>query len=317
MYTVLVTEAMSDAGMDWLRKQGVKVKYGRGIDTATLIEDIQGCQAVITRLAILNREVLSSTHDLKVIARHGAGVDSVDVEYCKANGITVLRNVGTNSTAVAEHAVALITALAKKLKIREEMYKNNEFVRARKEAKAIELKDKILGLVGFGHIGGIVANICKNGFGMKVIAYDPYISNTHIMEGVTLVSDKAHLFSEADFISVHMPATSETKNSIGKDEFALMKKTAYFINTARGTIVDEEALIEVLRNKRIAGAGLDVTLDEPALMDNPLFSFENVIMTPHCAGSSEEALIKASMACAKGCFAVLNNMPVEEPAVIV
>ena len=123
------------------------------------------------------------------------------------------------------------------------------------------------------------------------------------------------LFSRADFISVHVPATPETKNSIGKAEFDCMKKTAFFINTARGTIVDEGALIEALREGKIAGAGLDVTVDEPTSMDNPLFGFENVIMTPHNAGSTEEALHKASMAAAKGCYAVINGQKVEEPAV--
>ena len=107
-FTLLVTESMSDKGMDWLRSKGVSVRYGRGIDPATLVEDLQGCQAVITRLAVLSRDVLEKAPELKVIARHGAGVDSVDVDYCREHGITVLRNVGTNSVAVAEHAVTLI-----------------------------------------------------------------------------------------------------------------------------------------------------------------------------------------------------------------
>ena len=314
-FTLLVTESMSDKGMDWLRSQGVTVKYGRGIEPATLVEDLQGCQAVITRLAVMDRSVLEKAPDLKVIARHGAGVDSVDVDYCREHGITVLRNVGTNSVAVAEHAVTLIMTLAKKIKIRENLYRADQFDKGRK-VKAIELQGKTLGLVGIGHIGSITAGICKNGLGMRVLAFDPYVKPGTI-PGIELVSTKKELFSQADFISVHVPATPETKNSIGKAEFDCMKPTAFFINTARGTIVDENALIEALRGGKIAGAGLDVTVEEPTSMDNPLFGFENVIMTPHNAGSSEDSLVRASMAAAKGCYAVINGLDVEEPAVVV
>lgn len=134
---------------------------------------------------------------------------------------------------------------------------------------------------------------------------------------IVMEDDKKKLFSDSDFISIHIPLSDATRNLVGKEEFSCMKESACFINTARGGIVDENALIQALEEKRIAGAGLDVTVDEPAGMDNPLFSFENVIMTPHCAGSSEEALVKASMACAKGCFAVLNNQAVPLPAVVV
>lgn len=314
-FTLLVTESMSDKGMDWLRSNGVTVKYGRGIDPATLIEDLQGCQAVITRLAVMDRAVLEKAPELKVIARHGAGVDSVDVDYCREHGITVLRNVGTNSVAVAEHAVTLIMALAKKIKIRENLYRADQFDKGRK-VKAIELQGKTLGLVGIGHIGSITAGICKNGLGMRVLAFDPYVKPGTI-PGIELVSSKQELFSQADFISVHVPATPETKNSIGAAEFACMKPSAFFINTARGTIVDEAALIRALQENRIAGAGLDVTVEEPTSMDNPLFGFENVIMTPHNAGSSEDSLIRASMAAARGCYAVINGLEVEEPAVVV
>lgn len=315
-FTILITESMSDKGMDWLRGKGVTVKYGRGIDPKTLIEDLKGCQAVITRLAVLDKHILENAPDLKVIARHGAGVDSVDVDYCREHGITVLRNVGTNSVAVAEHAVTLIMSLAKKIKVRENLYKNDEFTKGRK-VKAIELNGKTLGLIGIGHIGAIVAGICKNGLGMNILAFDPYVNPDRVPEGITLVKTKKELFSSSDFISVHVPATPETKNSIGKEEFDAMKPTAFFINTARGTIVDEAAMISALKENKIAGAGLDVTVEEPTTMDNPLFTFDNVIMTPHNAGSSEEALEKASMAAAKGCYSVINGMKVEAPAVVV
>lgn len=314
---ILVTEPMSDCGPEWLRQNGYEVVYGRGIDPQTLAEDLQGCQGVITRLAEMNAAVLEKAPELKVIARHGAGVDSVDLDYCQSHGIQVLRNVGTNSVAVAEYAVTLMLACAKSLFQGADMYHNGEFAKARKVLKLTELSGKTLGLIGVGHVGCHVARICGYGFGMRVLAFDPYTKQSGVPDCVTLVTDRDKVFQEADFISLHIPATPETKGSIGAADFDMMKRSAFVINTARGTIVDEQALIDALRNGIIAGAALDVTQMEPAEASNPLFTMDNVIMTPHCAGSSAEAKEKASMAAAKGCHAILTGLPVETPAVLV
>lgn len=314
---ILVTEAMSDDGPRWLREHGYDVRYGKGIAPEELKEELQGCQGVIARLAELSGDVLSCAPELKVIARHGSGVDSVDLEYCREHGITVLRNVGTNSEAVAEYAVTLILACAKELEQSVRLYQNGEFTKARKQIRALELSGKTLGLVGFGNIARIVARICGLGFDMKVVAYDPYADEVGIPGYVTLTKDRDQVFQEADFISIHVPATSETKNSVGMKEFEKMKGSAYLINTSRGTVVNERELIEALEKGVIAGAGLDVTQIEPAEADNPLFAMKNVIMTPHCAGSSVEAKDKASMAAAKGCHAVLCGLAVEPPAFLV
>ena len=314
---ILVTEAMSDCGPEWLRQNGYEVVYGRGTDPQTLTEDLQGCQGVIVRLAEMTSQVLEKAPDLKVIARHGAGVDSVDLDYCRAHGIQVLRNVGTNSCAVAEYAVTLLLACAKSLIQGIDMYQKGEFTKARKVLKPLELSGKTLGLIGMGHVGSIVAQICGAGFGMHVLAFDPYAKQDSLPDYVTLTSERGKVFQQADFISVHVPATPETKGSVGASDFAMMKPSAFLINTARGTIVDEKALIEALKNGVIAGAGLDVTQMEPAENSNPLFAMDNVILTPHCAGSSVEAKEKASLAAAKGCHAVLCGQPVAAPAVLV
>lgn len=314
---ILVTEAMADCGMEWLRQNGYEVRYGRGIDPETLVEDLQGCQGVITRLAEMTAEVLEKAPELRVVARHGAGVDSVDVDYCRAHGIQVLRNVGTNSVAVAEFALTLMLACAKSLIPGRDMYRAGEFSKARKTLEAHELAGKTLGLLGMGHIGRIVAQICGQGFGMRVLAFDPYADAASAPDCVTLVADREQIFRESDFVSIHVPATAETRNSVGAEAFSLMKPTAFLINSARGAVVDEAALIEALQNGVIAGAGLDVTALEPANADNPLFHMEQVILTPHCAGSTAEAKEKASMAAAKGCHAILQGLPVEAPAVLV
>lgn len=314
---ILVTEAMADCGMEWLRQNGYEVRYGRGTTPEALIEDLQGCQGVITRLAEMTAGVLEKAPELRVIARHGAGVDSVDLDYCRAHNIQVLRNVGTNSTAVAEFALTLILACAKSLLPGRDMYRAGEFSKARKTLEAHELAGKTLGLLGMGHIGQIVAQICGLGFGMRVLAFDPYADPASVPGYVTLSTNREEIFREADFVSIHVPATAETRNSVGAEAFSMMKPTAFLINSARGSVIDEAALIEALQNGVIAGAGLDVTVLEPAKADNPLFTMENVILTPHCAGSTTEAKEKASMAAAKGCHAILSGLPVESPAVLV
>ena len=316
MARILVTESMSDLGPQWLREHGYEVRYGRGIDPETLVEDLQGCEGVITRLALFTEDVISRAKDLKVIARHGAGVDSIDVDCCRERGIVVTRNVGTNSRAVAEHAVTMMLMCAKNAEYRDRLYKNGEFDKGRK-AKAYDLDGSTLGLIGMGHIGSIVAHICACGLDMKVLVYDPYAKPESLPEGAELVSDRDRVFREADYLTVHMPLTPETKKSIGAREFEIMKKSAFFINAARGPIVDEAALIQALKEGQIAGAGLDVTEKEPADPDNPLFFMDNVIMSPHVAGSTEGAKDKASMACAKACAAVLEGREVPRPAVVV
>lgn len=307
-YRILVTEPMSESGPDWLRANGYEVKYGRGTDTQTLIEDLQDCDGVIPRLAVMSDEVISQCPRLKVIARHGAGVDTVDLESCKRHGVRVVNTRGSNSLAVAEHAIMLMMTCAKSLNHIQTLYRQGEFKEARKTTKSVELSGKTLGLLGLGNIGRNVARIAVQGFQMKVIAYDPYQNPEQAPEGVQLVQNREDIFMNSDFISIHTGATKETNGSIGEREFAMMKPTACLINTARGSIVQEKALIEALQTGRIAGAGLDATDPEPAdWKTNPLFQMDNVIVTPHCGGSTLESKYRSSLGAAKGCDEILTG----------
>lgn len=306
-YRILVTEPMAEDGPDWLRANGYEVKYGRGTDAGTLIEDLQDCDGVIPRLAVMSDEVISQCPRLKVIARHGAGVDTVDLESCKKHGVRVVNTRGSNSLAVAEHAVMLMLACAKTLNDIQALYGVGKFKEARKTTKSVELGGKTLGLLGLGNIGKNVARIACQGFSMKVLAYDPYQDPKALPEDIRMVQDRDELFREADFISVHMAATAETKGSIGAREFAMMKSTAYFINTARGSIVNEPELVAALRAGEIAGAGLDATDPEPTPPDSPLFQMRNVIMTPHCGGSTLESKRRSSLGAAQGCDEILTG----------
>lgn len=306
-YKILVTEPMAEDGPDWLRANGYEVKYGRGIEPKTLIEDLQDCDGVIPRLAVMSDEVISACPQLKVIARHGAGVDTVDLESCKRHGIRVVNTSGSNSVAVAEHAMMLILACAKALWSLETLYRAGEFKKARKNTKSVEISEKTLGLLGYGHIGENIARMAHDGFHMHVLAYDPYAKKESLPDWLELSADRDEVFRKADFVSVHMASTAETKGSIGKREFSLMKPTAYFINTARGNLVDENALVDALEGGVIAGAGLDATEPEPEKPDSPLFQMDNVILTPHCGGSTLESKKRSSLGAAIGCDEILTG----------
>ena len=183
------------------------------------------------------------------------------------------------------------------------------------QASICELQGKTLGLLGFGKIGSSVARMAALGFGMKVEVYDPYVPRDLKQEGVTILDSREELFRNADFISIHMPALPSTVKSVGAAEFGWMKPTAFLINTARGSIVDEEALIQALEQGEIGGAGLDVSDPEPATPDNRLFKMEQVIMTPHVAASSREALVNMAVGAAQGIDEVLAGKEITWPVV--
>jgi len=313
-YRVLIPEKVANEGIEYLKDLGYDVKMGRGIDKQTLIEDLKDCDAVIIRVAVIDEEVFKSCPRLKVVAKHGAGVDSIDLDAAKKYNRRVVFTPGANTISVAEHTMSLILCCAKKINFMCKEYKNNNY-KIKDTVMASEVSGKVLGLIGLGRIGSTVARMAKYGFGMDVIAYDPFISKDRKFDEVVLVDTREEVFKKADYISVHIPATKETEKSIGKREFQMMKKSAYFINAARGKIVDENALIEALKEKEIAGAGLDVTDPEPAVMSNPLFDMDNVILTPHCAGTTKEAMIRMVLDAAKGIDEVLTGKEPSYPVV--
>jgi D-3-phosphoglycerate dehydrogenase len=308
-YRVLVTEKVSGEGLDFLREKGYFVKIGRGTDKSMLMEDLRDCDALLVRVAVIDREIFENSPKLKVVAKHGVGVDNIDIEAAKKHGCRVVYTPTANSVSVAEQAAALMIACAKKLS-----YKAREYARGNYGVKdthlGSELYGKTLGLIGAGRIAREVARIARNGFRMRVIAYDPFLPAGSLSDLLDLV-DRETVLKESDYISIHMPANKDTIKSFGEKEFSLMKPAACLINTARGKIVDEEALIKALQTGSIGGAGLDVTDPEPALGENPLFAMDHVIMTPHTAGGTVEAMIRMAMDAAKGIDDVLSG---REPA---
>jgi D-3-phosphoglycerate dehydrogenase len=226
--------------------------------------------------------------NLLAVCSLGAGYDVIEVDACTKAGILVCNQAGANKEAVAEHALGLMLALSKKVM---------ETDRAvRKESKierfryvGTELLGKTIGMIGLGNIGSRVAEICRSAFRMTVLAYDPYLSKEKVAARNAEKVELKELLQRADYVTLHCPRTEETFGMIGYDELSLMKPTAFFINTSRGGTYKEGDLARALAERKIAGAGIDVFLEEPPPTDHPLMAFDNVILTPHNAGSTREA----------------------------
>jgi len=252
-----------------------------------LLRIIDEFDAIIAGMDEITANVIKKGKNLKIIARHGVGVDNVDVKAATEHGIIVSYTPGANTNAVAEHTFALILALVKNIPNLNELGKRG--IWAGRRQLNIELQGKVLGIIGLGRIGRTVAKMAK-AFNMEVIAYSPHVRKEDANKlGVKLVPLE-ELLSKSDIISIHTSLTPEKVHMISHEQFKLMKKTAYIVNTARGELIDETALIDALKNGRIAGAALDVLEIEPPSPNNELFKMTNVIITPHCAAYTLEAI---------------------------
>jgi D-3-phosphoglycerate dehydrogenase / 2-oxoglutarate reductase len=235
--------------------------------------------------------LLARCPSILAISSTGAGYDMIDVDACDAAGVIVLNQSGTNKEGVAEHALGLILALSKKITASEKAMRTVPNM-DRRAFEGNDIKGKTVGVIGIGNIGTRVAELCRGLFQMTVLAYDPFLTAEQIAARGGQKTDLDDLLRRSDYVSVHCPRTKESFGMLGTAQFALMKPSAYFINTARGGIHDESALAEVLRAHRIAGAGLDVFLKEPPDLDHPLLHVDNVIVTPHNAGMTTESMLE-------------------------
>ncbi|MCS7279046.1 MAG: phosphoglycerate dehydrogenase [Thermodesulfobacteriaceae bacterium] len=284
---VLISDSLSEEGIRILEDAGLEVIYKPGISKENLLEIISEVEALIIRSGTkVSREVIERAKNLKVIGRAGTGLDNVDLQSANEKGIVVMNVPGGNALSAAEHTIGLIFALARN--IPQACYSLKSGKWERKEFMGVELNNKVLGIIGLGRIGSIVAERAL-ALKMKIIAYDPYVSpESAERKGVYLVSME-ELFRQADFITIHTPLTKETYHLIDEKAFSKMKDGVYIINCARGGIVDEMALYKAMVSGKVAGAALDVFEQEPPPSDHPLFSLKNFIGTPHLGASTVEA----------------------------
>ena len=260
------------------------------VETAKkMIADVDG---VILRTNIhITSEILDAATKCKIVSRTGVGVDNVDVDHASKHGIMVCNTPGVNTISVAEQTVALILGIAKQLNVMDRAVRACDW-KIRNAGIPSDIDGKTLGLVGAGRIGLEVARKCRLAFGMNVIAYDPFVKSA---EGVSMRADVDDIFREADFVSVHVPYMDETHHFVDARRLALMKPDACIVNTARGAIIDEAALVQALKSKTIGGAALDVLEDEPPKPGNPLFECDNVLLTPHSAALTRECEMKVAI----------------------
>jgi D-3-phosphoglycerate dehydrogenase len=300
---VLIAEELSPATVEALGPD-FEIRTCNGADRGELLSAITDVDAILVRSATkVDAEALAAAKKLKVVARAGVGLDNVDVKAATQAGVMVVNAPTSNIVSAAELAVALMLAAARHVSPAHAALKGGEWKRSK--YTGIELYEKTVGIVGLGRIGVLVAQRLS-AFGMKVIAYDPYVQAGRAAQmGVRLV-DLDTLLAEADFMSVHLPKTPETVGLIGAEQLTKAKSSLVLVNAARGGIVDEAALYDALKTGQIAAAGIDVFAKEPCT-DSPLFELENVVATPHLGASTDEAQEKAGIAVAKSVRLALDG----------
>jgi len=310
-YKVLITAKsfakMSRKPIEILESNGCEIiwnPYGRLLDDITLSKLIPECDALIVGDDEVGKETLNKANKLKVIAKHGVGIDNIDVKLALEKGIIVTRALGSVTESVADFTFALILALARKLldaafSTKQGLWEPVKYI-------GVEIYNKTLGIIGLGAIGKAVARRAK-GFNMKILYYD--IIRDYDYEktfGVNFV-EMNELLMESDIVSIHVPLTEATTHLIGEKELKKMKKTAFLISTSRGKVIDENALYKALKEKWIAGAALDVYSKEPPGPDFPLLKLDNVLPTPHIAGYTVEGNIAMGTITAEEVVRVLKG----------
>ena len=274
-------------GLKILEKEKVNILEINNLDENNLIEKLKDIDGIVLRTAKLNSKVLSECPKLKIIVRHGVGYDNVDLKYLNNNNIALGITSTSNAVSVAEHVLTLFLYLTKNLHLSDQLTRNGKFQDKVNLPNFFELYKKNILILGFGRIGQEVAKRCL-GFESNVYVYDPFVDNQYIIDNNCMPIEKKEGFKIADYITIHLPINEKTKNLISLEEFILFKKNLILVNTARGGIINEKDLFNALKEKKIAGAGLDVFENEPPPKNHPLFSLDNIVLSPHNAALTLE-----------------------------
>ena len=305
MNKIVISHPLYRDGMALLEGKAEIVITNDG-DSDRILDSLIDADAYILRIGKIDRKAIERCEKLKVITRPGVGYDSVDVQPATERGIPVVLCPAANARAVAEHTVALLLACAKNIVESVNETKAGNFG-IRNRYAAVDIVDKMLVVLGFGNIGRQVAKLCA-ALDMKVGVFDPFVKRETAEEmGYVYFENMLDALAAADFVSLHMPSMPSTRGMIAAEQFKAMKPTAFFLNAARGDVVNEPALIAALKNGEIAGAGLDVLVEEPFPADHPFMTMPNVVLTPHMAAQSQETVSKLVTMAAEGTLAVLRG----------
>lgn len=290
-WNVLVPEEIDPSGPESITDFATYTGMDEYDSVHDALDDIARYDAVIMRVAPIDAEVIDRADRLQVISKHGAGLDSVDIDAASDRGIVVCNTPGANSRSVAEHAMTLLFAVRRDLRPADRHVRSGSWNRT--EFTGHELTGDTLGLYGFGAIAREAADLA-HGMGQNVITYDPYVPDTDIPARVARVTELSDLFARSDAVSVHTPLTDETHHAVSDEELTALGEKGVLINTSRGAVVDEAALQSALKTGRLFAAGLDTFEQEPPGDDNPLYDRDDVLLTPHVGGVTDAALARMS-----------------------
>lgn len=301
---VLLTHPI-DAAATQLLSSVAEVRLLSQPDEVGLLREIPDADALLVRMPITARAIHAGKR-LRIVARHGVGLDYIPVNVCTDLGIPVTFTPDANTESVAEHVIGSMIALAHRLSPADRAIRQGNWSWREKNI-GVDLFRRTLGIIGFGRIGSRVSQIASQAFGMQVRIYDPFLPSDFATPPDVTCVGLDELLSSSDFITIHVPLSPATKHLINSERISLMKRGSFFINTARGALVDTQALVEALASHHLAGAALDVLEDEPPKQDSPLLSLENVLITPHSAALTEEAMFRMGMTAAEDIVRVLRG----------
>ena len=268
------------SGFEIFEKNNIEYFVTENKEENQLKEELKDVDGIVVRTVKLNKNILSNAKNLKVVARHGVGYDNVDTNFLNENKIALAITGTANSVSVSEHVMTMMLCLTKNIFESDKLVKNNKFKEKAKLPNFFELYQKKILILGFGRIGKALAKRCL-AFDMQVYIHDPFVSSDEILKLNYIPIEKEKGFKIADYISIHLPLNDNTKDLISYDSFNICKSNLILINSARGGIVNEEALYDALKNKKIFAAGLDVFEIEPPINNHKLFSLQNTLLTPH------------------------------------
>lgn len=315
-HTILVTAPkLAGAGLDLLAAQNCRVLFvpqGQGPGDIERILTQEPVDAVISRTLDLTAKAIAGCPTLKVISKHGVGVSNIDVAAATARGIPVYVTPGANAQSVTEMTLALMFAAARRVSWMDHEIRAGRWSRAQ---DGLELSGRTLGLVGFGQVARRVSLACQ-AIGMDVLVYDPLLAQDSDLQGAERVESLEQLLPRSQVLSLHVPLTEKTRGFIGAGQLALLPRDALLINTARGEVVNEPALIQALRERHLYAAGLDTMAIEPLPADSELLSLDNVVLTPHVGGSTPAALAAMAVGAARNVLGYLNGAPVAPSACV-
>ncbi|UCE55137.1 MAG: hydroxyacid dehydrogenase [Desulfobacterales bacterium] len=298
---VLLPQPIESEAVNLLEQANCAVTVAPNSAPETVLPLMKTAHGLILRTGLtITRDLIAEADDLMVISRTGGGLDNVDVDAATEKGIIVTSNLGVNTVSVVEHVLSLMLSLSKKLPELDRAVRGNNFG-IRYQNLPRDVNGKILGLLGFGRIGSEIGRICRQIFSMRIIAFDPCLPEKlkASYAGQVAFVQLQELLTESDVLSIHVPLSDESRQLVGASQLSMMKADAILINTSRGGVVDEPALIKALQENTLGAAGLDVFSQEPVAPDNPLLKLENVILTPHTAALTRECVIRMATEAAR------------------